>query len=132
MPLLRFLLMLGSLSGAAALMLYLLHRLPVLQPHQRFSWIALGFFVVLTGLIYLWARISARHANPKLLLQIAMAAVLLKIVACVALVWGYVQAESPLQNRWFLLPFFSLYLLYTIFETYILMRFSRLTPKDRS
>lgn len=129
MPPARFATVLTALSGAAALLLLLVHQWEALAPYAGFSWTALGFFVLLTLLIYLWARMSARHPNPNLLLQIAMVITLVKVAACVALVYAYVQREAP-PTRWFLLPFFGLYLLYTIFETYVLMQFSQLTPKD--
>jgi len=129
MSLPHFLLALVSLSVLGALLLVAMHQWPVLGAHAGFSWSALGFFVLLTLLIYAWAHRSAKSNNPKLLLQIAIGVIAFKIVACIALVWGYVQQQAP-ADRWFLLPFFSLYLLYTIFETHLLMRFSRLTPND--
>ncbi len=131
MSFLRFLLALASLSAVAALMLVFVHQWAVVGAHARFSWLSLGFFVLLTLLIYAWAYRSARSNNPKLLLQVAIGVTAFKIAACIALVWGYVQQQAP-QDHWFLLPFFSLYLLYTIFETHLLMRFSRLTPNDLS
>lgn len=49
-----------------------------------------------------------------------------KMMFSVALVFIY-QAVAEPTSRWFVIPFLIIYILYTIFETYFLMRLGRMT-----
>ena len=52
-----------------------------------------------------------------------------KMFLAIVMLVIYVEIVKPL-SRHFLLPFFIIYFIYTIYETYFMMKLSHVKPKD--
>ena len=125
-----FLAQLLTLTAASALVIAASGWVPVLAAYQPFAWLCLGFFVGFTVLSYFQAARAASDANPNTFLRLAILLIAVKMASCVLLVWAYVH-QNPPETNWFLLPFFCLYVAYTIFETHMLMRLGKPAKRPR-
>lgn len=105
--------------------LFFLHRLPVLQPHILFSSITLAVFVLLTLGGFLAANRAAQSQNKFRYLQIFMVFMMAKLFVSVLIVAGYHLSFQP-DNRYFVLPFVLIYLLYSGLETWYFMKRGKL------
>ena len=107
----------------------LYYLVPDLQ--QRVTYLAA---LLLGSAAFTWveqavAERLARHRNPGMLLNFVMALTGLKMFFAIAIVYGYHEYAAP-ATRDFLWPFGWVYLVYTSFETYALVRLSFATaPK---
>ncbi|HHH50687.1 MAG TPA: hypothetical protein ENK52_06890 [Saprospiraceae bacterium] len=120
---------LGLISLGTALLLFLLHRLPGFDTYQEFSWISLIIFILLSILMYFMGIRTAvskdRNAFTRTVLGITGGKMFLAIVMVVM----YVEIRQPI-SRHFLLPFFIVYFVYTIYETYFMMNLSHVKPEN--
>jgi hypothetical protein len=53
-----------------------------------------------------------------------MILILVKMFVCIGLVVAYVKISSP-DSKLFVLPFLTIYLIYTIFEIFVLQKIAR-------
>lgn len=120
-----------TLLAAAGLgLLYL--AVADLQERVGYLALLLGGFAAFTYLAQAVAEGLARHRKPGMLLNFVMAYTGVKMFLAVALVYGYYLYAAP-ASRDFLWPFGWVYLAYTSFETYALVRLSFATaPIKRS
>jgi hypothetical protein len=56
-----------------------------------------------------------------------MMLILMKMIVCVALVVAYVKISNP-ESKLFVLPFLTTYLIFTIFEIFVLQKIARYQP----
>ena len=95
--------------------------LPVLQEQWPFLAACLGVFAVFCVLTYFSARPAARAKNQARLVQYVLGFTFVKMMVGLGLVYGYYLLGQP-PGRWFLLPFFTAYFIYTVFETIYLVK----------
>ena len=119
-----------TLCCAAGLgVLYL--ALPDLQSHVAYTTTLLLGFAAFTWAAQAVAERLARHRKPGMLLNFVMALTGLKMFFSIALVYGYLVAASPATYD-FLWAFAWVYVVYTGFETYALVRLSFATAPKKS
>lgn len=106
------------------LLLLALHQLPSLQQDAPFSWLSLAFFVLLSIVTYFIAYRSVQHKNKFAFVNASLVMTFVKMVLCIALVAAYIKLTNP-PSRTFILPFLGIYVIYTIFETYFLMKIGK-------
>lgn len=121
----RFATLLGITTLVSALALYLFHQWPLTQPYTWFSIVSLGFFFLLTLAIYFFGRAAAKSKSPTSFIQAILGILGAKLFGACLLILIFDRVFHP-ESRWFLLPFFSLYLIYTILETYLLMKLGKM------
>jgi len=119
-----FFLQLTGLTLLAAGIVGLLNTLPQLEEHHPLGWISLGIFFFLTVLLYFAGRRAAGSTNKNDFTSVVMAFTLGKLLLIIAAIFGYSQLARP-ETNFFILPFFSMYLIYTIFETYVMMKLGK-------
>lgn len=122
-----FFLQLAVLTAATATGLWFLLRLPGFQPFALFSWCSLGLFFLLTVAMFFAGYSAARSANKNDFTTAAMGFSGGKIFLSAILILIFTELAKP-ESKLFILPFFSIYVLYTIFEVYFMMRLGRLKP----
>jgi len=88
------------------------------------SWIAIAFFTLLSILIFYFGDRSAKSDDKYMFVRIILMNVMFKIIACFGLVAIYYKLYNP-SSRFFVLPFLMVYLIFTVFETYCLIRQSK-------
>jgi hypothetical protein len=95
-----------------------------LEPHWLLFWLAQGLFVLISiGLFFLGDR-SSKSENKNLFSQLVMVSTFIKMLFSILLIIIYVKKIHP-EGKWFLIPFFGAYLVYTIFETYFMSQLGR-------
>lgn len=120
-----FFIQLGGLSLVTAILLYFLNRQPQLQAYSALSWISLGAFVSLSVLMYLAGYRAAMSENKNDFTNAILGFTVAKMFLAILVLIGYTQLARP-QDKLFIIPFFGIYLIYTIFETYFMMKLGRM------
>lgn len=108
----------------ASLSVFLFDQWAVTQPFSSFSWITLLFFLLFTIGVFFLAQWASNSKNPTSFVQVVISALGIKLFGAVILILVFDRLFEP-ETRWFLLPFFTLYLIYSILETYLLMKMGK-------
>jgi hypothetical protein len=125
----RFYLQLIFLSLAVAIALYFLHLLPQLAAYARLSWIGLVFFIVLSVVMYEVGYQAAASDNKHNFTNTVIGFTIGKMMIAILIILGYLKLAEP-ETKLFVLPFFGIYLIYTIFETYFMIRLGKMDSKS--
>jgi hypothetical protein len=115
------------LATFCALVLWLGNLIPVFREHQLLAWGALALFTLLSWLMYLLGSISVKSSDKNAFIQLVLISVFLKMMLSFAVVVVYANKIQP-DSKYFVLPFFFVYLAFTIFETVFLMRIAKRPP----
>ena len=92
--------------------------------HNMLMYISIAFFTVLAlGVFYLSER-AAKMNSKNFFMQIVMINTMLKMFGAVAVVIGYFYLTKPSTTK-FIVPFLIVYILFTIFDAYFMMKQSR-------
>ncbi len=103
----------------SAVVFYICTWIIPVQPYMDVLIYAILFFTVLTSSVYWLGVRSLIKQQNNFFLYIIILNVFVKLVASFVFMFLYVQANDP-TDRYFLVPFLLTYLIFTIFETYIL------------
>ncbi len=122
-----FFIQLSALSLVALAGLFLLLRLPQWQPHQGFALACLALFIAISVLMYFAGAKAAHSSNKNDFTTVALGFSGGKIFLSAIAILVYVELAKP-ENKLFVLPFFLIYTVYTIFEVYFMMRLGRTKP----
>jgi len=88
--------------------------------------ICLIAFLLFTGLSLFVGLKTYNHRNPGLFGTAAISTMTFKMMVSILLVAVYVKVfASP--DKWFVLPFFLMYLYFTVFEAWALIKIGRST-----
>ena len=112
-------------TALAVCALWLLNLLwPVLASMSPFIIASLLVFAGFNVFSYYLGVRAAASQSPNRFIQLVMVLMILKMGLCIALVVGYINLAQP-DSKLFVLPFLSLYVIFTIFEVWALMRVAR-------
>ncbi|KGE89386.1 MAG: hypothetical protein ACE362_18430 [Phaeodactylibacter xiamenensis] len=126
-----FYLQLALVTLIAAATAFGINTFPQFADVQPIAWISLGIFVLLSVVMYYAGRKAAFSDNKHDFTNVSLGVTIGKIFIAILFILGYNQLMQP-DSRFFIIPFFLMYLIYTIFETYIMMKLGRLnTPTDQ-
>ena len=126
-----FFIQLGFVSLGVIILIFALNLVPAFYTFQLLTWISFAFFLSLSVLMYFIGHSSANSSNKNSFLQIVMATTFLKMFLCIGLVIVYHTLAKPESNM-FVVPFLLIYIIFTIFETYFMMKLSYLNPNQKS
>ncbi len=115
---------LGMVTLGAILLVFLLNFNPLIQNAQALSWSTIGFFVLLSVLIFIVGTSVSKQKNKNNFTSIILMVMMTKMFLCILLVAFYSKIQQPTDN-FFLIPFFSIYLIYTIFEVHLMTRIGK-------
>ncbi|MGB0861505.1 MAG: hypothetical protein ACPG19_06385 [Saprospiraceae bacterium] len=110
--------------GLSVIVIALLNYLPVLQAHQLLSWLSLLFFTIISLAAYFFGIHSANSSNKNDFNNVFIILTTTKLLLSLFLVWFYQIFTEP-TTKLFILPFFLIYIIFTIFESYILIRLGK-------
>ena len=85
-------------------------------------------FALHAAILYLILRKSSLSPDRQRFLSVTMVNMLIKIVVSITFLIIYKLQMKPANGK-FIIPFIIIYLLYTIFETYFMLRLAELKPK---
>lgn len=126
----EFFIQLTLLMILTAVGLWLLNALPWLQAHLSFSWACLVIFTLLTILMFFAARQASMSSNKNDFTTVALGFSGGKIFLSAILVLVYLKLGKP-DTRFFVLPFLGIYVVYTVFEVYFMMRLGQQRPPQK-
>lgn len=112
------------LALAVAATLFFLNRLPQLQADAPLSWLSLALFVGLSVLMYYVGKRSAKSENKNDFTSIVLGFTIGKMFLSIMVIYVYLMLAQP-EGKWFVLPFFIVYFMFTAFETYFMMRLGK-------
>lgn len=122
-----FLLQLTLLTAASAAGLWLMLGMPQLAGFEWFGWGCLIFFVLLTIAMFYAGHSAARSSNKNDFTNAAIGFSGGKIFLSAIIILMYVELAAP-TSKFFILPFFALYIIYTVFEVYFMSKLGRMKP----
>ena len=120
----NFIVQLSWLTLLLIILLLVLHQLPVFQEHQLFSWISLLSFVGFCLLSFFLQSKSVEHSNKSLFGNVFLLSIFFKLLLCAFLVIAYAIFAKP-SSVYFILPFFIIYIFYTVFEVYFILKLAK-------
>lgn len=91
---------------------------------KKASYLLISFFVFFTVVIFIYSNNAIRSANPFLFTRVFMVSISLKIVLLSLLVVSCIKFLQ-IKPRDLVGPLLSSYLLFTILETWVLMKLSK-------
>lgn len=118
-----------GLTISLALLVVLIGFYPPLAAYQDIFIISILFFVAFSILTYWLADNAARSKNKFAFTQVTFLFLFGKLLFSVLILVVYKQIAMP-ENNLYVLPFFLVYLCYTVFETGFMMRLGRISGKQ--
>lgn len=115
---------LGVVTLFSILLVFCLNFNPFIQSAQALSWSTISFFVILSVLIFMVGTSMAKQKNKNTFTGVILFVMITKMFLCILLVAIYSKVQQP-TNNYFLIPFFSIYLIYTIFEVHLMTRIGK-------
>ncbi|MEM6723589.1 MAG: hypothetical protein AAF598_06095 [Bacteroidota bacterium] len=119
-----FLTQLSLFAASVAGILGLFYLIPSLQPFLGFGWVTWLVFTVISYLMYLLGKRSVSSNQKGAFINMSMFFNGLKIGVSIILVLCYLRLFKP-ASQLFLIPFFLVYVLFTIFEIYFLSKLAK-------
>ncbi len=121
----NFFTQLGGVSLGTFLLVFLINQIPQFQPFQVFSYLSCIGFILFSSLMFFLTHRAALSADKNLFLQQVMATTFIKMLFCIIIVIGYFKLAMP-PTKMYAVPFLIIYLIFTIFETYFMMKLSKI------
>jgi hypothetical protein len=120
----RFLLQLLIASIVCAGGIGVLYRFPGMASGIALAWQSLGFFIGFSLLMYASARRIAKSEKKERYISLILGFSGLKMLCSFLLIAIYAKTVEP-DSRLFALPFFGVYLVFTIFESAFMIRIGK-------
>jgi len=98
-----------------------LHYFDLLGAYPSFAWVCFLFFTCQTLFIIAMAGMGERMSSPSGGVSVVLGAMGLKFLFSILMILAYLLAVKP-DTMIFIIPFFILYIIYTIIETYHLLQ----------
>ena len=102
-----------------------IHSAPRFQEYSLLSWVGIAFFVLISILMYFLGSKAAMSENKNTFTNVVIGFTMGKMMLSVIIILIYNKLVAP-DDKLFILPFFGIYLVYTIFETYFMMKLGRM------
>ena len=109
------------LSIFVSAVLYSFTFVQLLKQYSDLSLISLLFFIIFSFVLYSGGVNTAKSKNKQLFSQFFLMATVIKMFLSLAIVLIYFFLTKP-SSQYFIIPFFFVYLCYTIFEVYMLTK----------
>ena len=104
--------------------LFGLHQVPVFQKHWPVSVGAVALFTAISLGLFFWGEASAVSKNKFAFNGLVTGSVLGKICLSLIGLMIYFKTQNP-PDRLFVVPFLAVYVIFTIFETWFLLRLAK-------
>ena len=121
----QFFIQLAGITVFTILATWLIHQNTTFQAHQNLSWIGLALFFVISILMYIFGYQAAQSSSKNQFTTTVMGFTMGKIFLSLILIFGYNSLVEP-KTKLFILPFFGIYAIFTIFETYFMMKLGKM------
>ena len=105
--------------GISVAVFFLFNLFLPLSPYIDFLGWSIGFFAILALMAYIFADKSAKLKKGTTFLALIIGNVFFKLITSFLFVAIYAKYKEP-DDRFFLVPFLIVYLVFTIYEIYFL------------
>ncbi len=112
------------LSGCLLIFLIALSQFSPFQGTLYFSISSTFVFVIFTILVFHIGLRVVGSPNKNLFTGVAISSIFMKLVFILAFLFTYQAVVEP-TSKYYLFPFILIYLVYTIFETSVMMQLSK-------
>lgn len=92
------------------------------QPYKFFTWLSLFFFF---GTTLLSGYYNSRSIKKPFFFNIFFGTLAVKFFLSIAFLVVFMVYIDPDNKKMFVIPFFLLFFIYKVFETYMLLKFAR-------
>ncbi|MCB0518801.1 MAG: hypothetical protein H6577_19130 [Lewinellaceae bacterium] len=124
----RFFLQLIMLTGSALVVLILFQFSPVFKADRLLSFFSLAFFAGITVVMYLMAVKAAVSKDKNAFTRLIMVFTFVKLFLSITIIIAYTKVAQP-TGKYFILPFFLVYLVFTIFETLFMTKLGKIKAR---
>lgn len=114
-----FLSYLSFVSVMTAGLIFSMQFIDLFLPYASLSWFSFGFFNLFTLLLFYGATMSSKSENLHAFSNFFLMATMLKLFLCITIIMIYFYVLKPASHL-FILPFFIVYISYTVFEVYFM------------
>jgi hypothetical protein len=101
--------------------LYIFQQFDVFKPHLQISILFYLIMLATTVTLYYLGKTAVESENKYGFIRLVIVSVMFKIVLVLVMMALYVKIAVP-ENRYFVLPVIVIYLMFSVFETYVLYR----------
>ena len=119
-----FLKWMTATTGVLVISIFLLGNMSFFQPIKDFSWYSLIFFVFTTILVYSLSSIGIKGSSNTGFIYYVLGSMGLKFLLCFVAIVVFYYYTLP-TNMYFVAPFLVMYIVFTVVETYSLVKLSR-------
>jgi len=98
-----------------------IHSFASQKNYTAVSYYSVSMFAFLSIILYFLLYNSVKSPNKQLFISITLANMLIKMVCSIVLLLIYRAVHHPADGK-FIVPFLIIYLIFTIFETYFMIR----------
>lgn len=106
--------------------IFVLSFIEIFKDSLAISLSSIVFFVSLSIAVFYLGNAAARSTNKNRLTQLIMILVFFKLFSCLLIIMIYDRFFHPVNN-YYVLPFFLIYILYTVFEVIMLTKANKLS-----
>ncbi len=91
------------------------------EPYANLYWLSIGLFTIYNIVVFIIAKYFSKNSNDKGYFVLIFLNLLLKLFFVIGIPILYFLEVKPNDNR-FIIPYVSIYIVFTIFETWYLNR----------
>lgn len=117
----NFIIQLSLCLVLTIVVILLMNTQSVFSNHQFLSWFSAVIFVGISIAAYIFGLKSANSRNKNDFINLIIILIAAKMLICLFTVWLYQIFVEP-ESKLFVIPFFIIYLIFTSFEMYMLIR----------
>lgn len=121
----QFFTQLGITILITAAILFGLFTFPQIAPYQLFGWASMAGFIVMSIVMFFSGRKAVYDENKTTFTSSILIFTMVKMFLSIIVIFGYQQLALP-TSKFFIAPFFTVYFIFTIFETYFMMKLSKM------
>ncbi len=118
-----------SITLVTTIVLVILIQQPLFTDFAGLFIAALVFFVILSLVLFYVSKRAAVHRNGMMFIYVMLFAIMIKFGFCLITLFVYNRVFRP-ETKFFVLPFIGIYVIYTIFETYFMMKLGRIKKQE--
>lgn len=120
-PILNKLFLFSSIVGV---LIAVLHFFNLVGDYPDFVWISWAFFSLITALVLHTASLYRTMKSPRSVVNVILSAMMMKFMLSLFLILIYFFVSKP-PTAYFVLPFFVLYTIFTVWETGELVKMTK-------
>lgn len=118
-----------GITVLTALFVFFMTSLPTFQADTGVLWISFAAFALLSLLMYFLGHKAVSSKNKNNFISVILVSTVVKMFMAILIIFVYIRVYLP-ESRLFVLPFLGIYLIYTVYETYFMMKLAKMKTND--